>query len=77
MSHILSLKKRPIPLNTPTEIELTPRLRIRATLFDANHCLGAVMFLIEGDGKAVLYTGDIRCMSCNSHWIPCLHEIVA
>ncbi|KAJ9221110.1 hypothetical protein DTO169C6_6496 [Paecilomyces variotii] len=51
---------RPIPLNTPTEIELTPRLRIRVTLLDANHCLGAVMFLIEGDGKAVLYTGDIR-----------------
>lgn len=20
------------------------------------------MFLIEGDGKAILYTGDIRCM---------------
>ncbi|KAL1854591.1 hypothetical protein Plec18170_004681 [Paecilomyces lecythidis] len=51
---------RPIPLNTPTVIELTPRLRIRVTLLDANHCLGAVMFLIEGDGKAVLYTGDIR-----------------
>ncbi|GAD92807.1 DNA repair protein [Paecilomyces variotii No. 5] len=51
---------RPIPLNTPTVIELTPRLRIRVTLLDANHCLGAVMFLIEGDSKAVLYTGDIR-----------------
>ena len=22
--------------------------------------MGAVMFLIEGDGKAILYTGDIR-----------------
>jgi mRNA degradation ribonuclease J1/J2 len=51
---------RPIPLNTPTEIELTPRRRIRVTLFDANHCIGAVMFLIEGDGKAILYTGDTR-----------------
>ncbi|OQE39008.1 hypothetical protein PENCOP_c007G07097 [Penicillium coprophilum] len=51
---------RPIPLNTPTEIELTPRRRIRVTLFDANHCTGAVMFLIEGDGKAIIYTGDIR-----------------
>ncbi|KAJ5497923.1 DNA repair metallo-beta-lactamase [Penicillium expansum] len=51
---------RPIPLNTPTEIELTPRRRIKVTLFDANHCTGAVMFLIEGNGKAIIYTGDIR-----------------
>ncbi|OJJ39655.1 hypothetical protein ASPWEDRAFT_104551, partial [Aspergillus wentii DTO 134E9] len=54
---------RPIPLNTPTDIELTPRLSIRVTLFDANHCAGAVMFLIEGNGKAILYTGDIRSES--------------
>ncbi|KAJ5121893.1 DNA repair metallo-beta-lactamase [Penicillium atrosanguineum] len=51
---------RPIPLNTPTEIELTPRRRIRVTLFDANHCSGAVMFLIEGNNKAIIYSGDIR-----------------
>jgi hypothetical protein len=51
---------RPLPLETPTEIELGPGKKIRVTLFDANHCLGAVMFLIEGDGKAVLYTGDVR-----------------
>ncbi|PYH78262.1 hypothetical protein BO82DRAFT_386029 [Aspergillus uvarum CBS 121591] len=56
----LSKLLRPIPLNTPTEIDLTPRLSIRVTLLDANHCTGAVMFLIEGDGKAILYTGDIR-----------------
>ncbi|KAJ6005358.1 DNA repair metallo-beta-lactamase [Penicillium sp. IBT 35674x] len=51
---------RPIPLNTPTDIELTPKKHVRVTLFDANHCPGAVMFLIEGAGKAILYTGDIR-----------------
>jgi hypothetical protein len=51
---------RPLPLETPTEIELGPGRKIRVTLFDANHCAGAVMFLIEGDGKAILYTGDIR-----------------
>ncbi|KAL2841396.1 beta-lactamase-like protein [Aspergillus pseudoustus] len=65
----LSKLLRPIPLNTPTEIDLTPRLSIRVTLLDANHCTGAVMFLIEGDGKAILYTGDIRS---ESWWIDSL-----
>lgn len=51
---------RPLPLNCPVELELSPKSRIRVTLFDANHCPGAVMFLIEGDGKAILYTGDVR-----------------
>jgi DNA cross-link repair 1C protein len=57
--HLKNLLK-PIPLHTPTQIELAPGNDIQVTLFDANHCIGAVMFLIEGDGKAVLYTGDIR-----------------
>ena len=26
----------------------------------ANHCSGAVMFLIDDSTKAILYTGDIR-----------------
>lgn len=51
---------RIIPLNTPTEIELSPGYVVHVTLFDANHCTGAVMFLIEGQGKAILYTGDVR-----------------
>lgn len=51
---------KPLPLDTPTTIELAPGNSIRVTLIDANHCIGAVMFLIEGHGKAVLYTGDIR-----------------
>ena len=57
--HLKNLLKA-IPLETPTAIELAPGKEIRVTLFDANHCVGAVMFLIEGGGKAVLYTGDIR-----------------
>lgn len=51
---------KPLPLDTPTTIELAPGNSIRVTLIDANHCVGAVMFLIEGDRKAILYTGDIR-----------------
>ncbi|KAI0477882.1 beta-lactamase-like protein [Xylariaceae sp. FL0804] len=51
---------RPIPLDTPTVLELQKGLSIRVTLLDANHCTGAVMFLFEGNGKAALYTGDIR-----------------
>jgi hypothetical protein len=51
---------KPLPLDTPTIIELSPENKIRVTLLDANHCVGAVMFLIEGEGKAILYTGDIR-----------------
>ncbi|RYN46184.1 hypothetical protein AA0118_g12626 [Alternaria tenuissima] len=49
-----------LPLDTPTLIELAPGNSTRVTLIDANHCVGAVMFLIEGNGKAILYTGDIR-----------------
>ncbi|ETI25227.1 hypothetical protein G647_04600 [Cladophialophora carrionii CBS 160.54] len=51
---------RAVPLNTATEIELGPRSVIRVTLLDANHCPGAVMFLVEGDGRAIVYTGDVR-----------------
>ncbi|OPB40584.1 hypothetical protein A0O28_0006640 [Trichoderma guizhouense] len=57
----LSKVIKPLPLESPTTIELQPGNCIQVTLFDANHCPGSVMFLIEGHGKAVLYTGDVRC----------------
>ncbi|AEO58918.1 hypothetical protein MYCTH_52175 [Thermothelomyces thermophilus ATCC 42464] len=57
--HLRNLFK-PIPLNTPTLLELEPENHLQVTLLDANHCPGAVMFLFEGQGKAVLYTGDVR-----------------
>ncbi|OAP58598.1 hypothetical protein AYL99_07688 [Fonsecaea erecta] len=80
---------RPIPMNTVTALELGPKLTIRVTLLDANHCPGAVMFLIEGDSKAILYTGDIRAetwwvnsivqnpillpYTCGLKWLDCLY----
>lgn len=39
-----SPSQKPIPLNTPTVLELEPGNHIQVTLFDANHCPGAVMF---------------------------------
>ncbi|KAG6031074.1 hypothetical protein E4U41_007711 [Claviceps citrina] len=49
-----------LPLETPTTMELRPGYKIQVTLFDANHCPGSTMFLIEGQGKAIFYTGDVR-----------------
>lgn len=36
--------QKPLPLDTPTTIELRPGCEIQVTLFDANHCPGAAMF---------------------------------
>ncbi|KAM0447820.1 hypothetical protein ACHAO4_008564 [Trichoderma viride] len=44
-----------------SKVILQPGNQLMVTLFDANHCPGSVMFLIEGQGKAILYTGDVRC----------------
>ncbi|KAK3381510.1 beta-lactamase-like protein [Podospora didyma] len=57
--HLKNLLK-PLPLDTPTILELEPGNHIQVTLFNANHCPGAVMFLFETKSKAALYTGDIR-----------------
>ncbi|OLN96246.1 Protein artemis [Colletotrichum chlorophyti] len=57
--HLKNLLK-PLPLETPTTLELGPGKHIQVTLFDANHCPGAVMFLIEDSHHAILYTGDVR-----------------
>ncbi|TFY61855.1 hypothetical protein EVJ58_g4248 [Rhodofomes roseus] len=51
---------RAVPLNTPTEIRPSDDEVIYVTLFDANHCPGAVMFLIQGNKGTVLHTGDFR-----------------
>ncbi|EPE10493.1 artemis protein [Ophiostoma piceae UAMH 11346] len=51
---------KPLPLDTPTAIELSPGNGIQVTLLDANHCPGSVMFLFENEQTAALYTGDTR-----------------
>ncbi|KAF8886293.1 beta-lactamase-like protein [Infundibulicybe gibba] len=51
---------QPIPLNTPTRFELSGNEAVTITLIDANHCPGAVMFLVEGNRGAILHTGDFR-----------------
>ncbi|KAK4232522.1 beta-lactamase-like protein [Podospora fimiseda] len=57
--HLRNLLK-PLPLETQTVLELEPGNNLQVTLFDANHCPGSVMFLFEGQGKAAIYTGDVR-----------------
>jgi DNA cross-link repair 1A protein len=46
-------------MNTPTSIASKGKSVI-VTLFDANHCPGAVMFLFEIGNKKVLHVGDFR-----------------
>ncbi|KAI0362982.1 hypothetical protein BV20DRAFT_234269 [Pilatotrama ljubarskyi] len=51
---------RAVHLHIPTEIPLNDGETVTITLLDANHCPGAVMFLVEGAKGAVLHTGDLR-----------------
>ena len=65
----LSKLLKPLPLETPTRIELAPGNVITITLFDANHCVGSVMFLVESETASVLYTGDVRAEDWWVNWL--------
>ncbi|MHC5082235.1 MAG: MBL fold metallo-hydrolase [Planctomycetota bacterium] len=49
----------PLPLEVPERFELADDV-LTVTAFDANHCPGATMFLLEGKGHRTLVTGDFR-----------------
>ncbi|KAF9784697.1 beta-lactamase-like protein [Thelephora terrestris] len=49
-----------IPLRTPTEFNLNGEDVVTITAMDANHCPGAVMYLVQGSQGSILHTGDVR-----------------
>ncbi|KAF5345172.1 hypothetical protein D9758_009666 [Tetrapyrgos nigripes] len=53
---------QPLRLNERTRFELdaSEEGEVWITAFDANHCPGSVMYLVEGTEGAVLHTGDFR-----------------
>lgn len=48
-------------INRNEEFELNSKSKtIKVTTFDANHCPGALMFLVESNEKTLFYTADFR-----------------
>jgi DNA cross-link repair 1B protein len=53
-------EERFVALRGGETISLDAPARIRVTAIDANHCPGALMFLVESEWGRLLYTGDFR-----------------
>ncbi|XP_058138355.1 protein artemis isoform X2 [Dasypus novemcinctus] len=68
-----------IEIETPTQITLVDEAsgekeEIVVTLLPAGHCPGSVMFLFQGRGGTVLYTGDFRLARGEAARMELLHS---
>lgn len=68
-------EERIIVLAPGARITLDEPLPLAITAFEANHCPGAIMFLIECDAGRMFYTGDFRLNAPMREAISALPEI--
>ncbi|WOO84707.1 5' exonuclease Apollo [Vanrija pseudolonga] len=65
--HRVDGNRETLPYGETREFDLGYRLneqvKVKITLFDANHCPGSTMFLLQSPDFSVLHTGDVRADS--------------
>ena len=62
---------RSLELGVPHAVQLSNSMPATVTLVDANHCPGAVMVILEVQGRCVMHTGDCR-WHASMALLPCL-----